>query len=81
MSKGLATSHHILDVGAFYDLLDRKRVEEEMSWRRVAQELGVAGTLFTRLQGGATPSVDTLVSCLFWADRARLADLTCERPR
>lgn len=62
-------SEGVVDVGALYTSLDAKRQAEHLSWRGLAQLLGVAPSTFTRMAQGRRPDVDTFAALLRWLDQ------------
>lgn len=59
-------SAYRLDVLELYRLLDVRRRTFGLSWRRVAAEVGMSPSAFTRMAGGLPPHADHLVSLLVW---------------
>lgn len=55
-----------VDVQALYAALDGKRQSKRLSWREVAQELGISPSTFTRLAQQRRPDVDTFASLVKW---------------
>lgn len=55
-----------LDVPALYAVLDRKRQEQDMSWRDLAKKLDVSPSTFTRMSDGFRPDVDTFATLIHW---------------
>jgi transcriptional regulator with XRE-family HTH domain len=55
-----------VNVSTLYSALDSKREAEELSWRQVAQQVGVNHSIFTRLSKGHRPDVDTFVTLCAW---------------
>lgn len=55
-----------LDVPALYAALDRQHAAAGMSWRRVAEEIGVSPSAFSRMADGKRPDADTLCSIIMW---------------
>jgi transcriptional regulator with XRE-family HTH domain len=55
-----------IDVESLYVALDRKREAEKLSWRGLAQELGVAPSTFTRMVQGRRPDADTFAAMVRW---------------
>jgi transcriptional regulator with XRE-family HTH domain len=74
-----------LDVNALYATLDRKRRDEGVSWRKLADDLDLSPSTFTRMAQGARPDADALATLLDWLkldlrefSRGELADETDE---
>lgn len=55
-----------VDVAALYAALDAKRQAEKLSWRGLAQELGITPSTFTRMKDDRRPDVDTFAALLRW---------------
>lgn len=55
-----------VDIQALYAALDGKRQARRLSWRDVAQELGISPSTFTRLAQQRRPDVDTFASLVKW---------------
>jgi hypothetical protein len=54
------------DADALYVALDKRRIESEITWTRIAAETGCSQSLFTRLQGGHPPQAANLMRLLLW---------------
>ncbi|MGW9371153.1 helix-turn-helix domain-containing protein [Streptomyces xanthophaeus] len=59
---------HQLDVLELYRWLDTKRRADDMSWRRLAAQLGLSSSTLTRLGQGHRPDADALVTLMAWLD-------------
>lgn len=59
-------SEPTVDVASLYAALDHKRQSAKMSWRGLAQEIGIAPSTFTRMSQGRRPDVDTFAGLLRW---------------
>jgi len=59
-----------VDVAALYAALDHKRTAEDMSWRDLANHLGVSPSTFSRMAQGRRPDVDTFAALLRWLGMA-----------
>lgn len=57
-----------VNVAALYSALDARRQMEGLSWRRLAHELEIAPSTFTRMAQGRRPDVDTFAGLLRWLD-------------
>lgn len=60
-------THH-LDVQKLYAMLGAERQARGMSWRAVAEEMGVGAATFSRMRVGHRPDVDSFLSMLVWLD-------------
>lgn len=61
------------DVVALFAALDARRESEGLSWRMVADRVGVSASTFTRLGHGQLPAVDSLAALLAWLGTTDLA--------
>ncbi len=59
-------SEPTVDVAYLYAALDRKRQSAKLSWRGLAQEIGITPSTFTRMSQGRRPDVDTFAGLLRW---------------
>lgn len=57
---------HALDQNLLYHLVNRRREQEELSWRGLAFRLDVQPSTFTRMKSGRRPDIDTLRTLLHW---------------
>jgi transcriptional regulator with XRE-family HTH domain len=55
-----------VDVAALYAALNQKRESKKMSWRDLANELGVSASTFSRMTQGGRPDIDTFAALLRW---------------
>ena len=55
------------DVEAFMQAIDTTRVGRGLTWKKVAEETGVAASSMTRLTQGKTLAVENLVKLLSWS--------------
>lgn len=56
-----------VDVDALYAALESKKSEFGLSWRGLADELGISDhTVFTRMSQGKVPQADALLSLTGW---------------
>jgi transcriptional regulator with XRE-family HTH domain len=55
-----------LDVASLYAALSAKRRAQELSWRQVAQEIGISPSTLTRLANGQRPDVDAFITLIKW---------------
>lgn len=62
------TSKKQLDIEALYVALDGKRRQCGLSWRRLAYQLAISPSTFTRLMRGKRPDVDTFLTILSWLE-------------
>lgn len=58
-------AHH-LNVEQLLDLLEEARDRRGVSLRRMADDMDISASTFTRLRKGTCPSADALVSMLWW---------------
>ena len=59
-----------LDIDAFYGALESKKGEQDMSWRKLANELEISDhTVFTRMSRGQVPPAGTLLTLSSWLGR------------
>src|SRR5215210_7751402 len=63
---GDGMSNATVDVEGLYQALDARRQTEKLSWRGLAQKLGIAPSTFTRMAQGRRPDVDTFAALLRW---------------
>jgi hypothetical protein len=59
---------HTIDLERLYDALDRKRREQEKSWRKVARELDLSVTRFTWMANGGSISLETFATLVVWLE-------------
>jgi transcriptional regulator with XRE-family HTH domain len=64
--RGDGMSNATVDVEGLYAALDARRQTEKLSWRGLAQKLGIAPSTFTRMAQGRRPDVDTFAALLRW---------------
>ena len=57
------------DTQALHTALDAQRVSRGMTWRQVAQEVGVSPTLLTRTKQGGRLEVDGMLAMVRWLGR------------
>ena len=57
------------DSEALYKALDDKRRSLQMSWRQVADEIGVGVSTITRTQGGGRMEVDGMLAMVAWLEK------------
>jgi len=55
------------NAGGFYAALDATRQSRGVSWRQVAQEIGISQSTLTRLAQGKRPDVDSLAKLANWS--------------
>jgi transcriptional regulator with XRE-family HTH domain len=55
-----------MDVSALYGALDSKRSARKMSWRQLAEELGLSASIFSRLARGRRPDFDSYIQMTEW---------------
>ena len=51
---------------ALYKALDAKRAEEGMTWKQVADLIGVSAQTITRTREGGRMEVDGMLAMVFW---------------
>ena len=56
----------VLPVAALYGVLDERRQRVGLSWRRLAGELDLSPSTFTRMKSGLAPDAHTLGVLLIW---------------
>lgn len=54
------------DSKALYQALDEKRKSLDLSWREVANEIGVSVSTITRTQSGGRMEVDGMLAMVAW---------------
>jgi transcriptional regulator with XRE-family HTH domain len=62
----LARTAHF-DAPGFYAALDAERESREMSWRDVAEEVGVSPSTFSRMARGRRPDLDSAAQIARWS--------------
>lgn len=55
------------DSDAFYSALNVVRLSRQMTWKDVAEEVGVAASTLTRMSQGKKPDVNGLAALLKWS--------------
>jgi DNA-binding MurR/RpiR family transcriptional regulator len=55
-----------VDVEALYAALDRRRQNDQLSWRTLASKLEITPSTFTRMAQGLKPDVDTFATLIRW---------------
>lgn len=55
-----------VDVQALHAALDAERVSRGLSWRKLAAELGLSPSTFSRLANGQKPDVDAFAAMVSW---------------
>ena len=55
-----------IDVSSLYGALDSKRSARKMSWRGLADELGLSSSIFTRLAQGRRPDFESYIQMTEW---------------
>lgn len=61
-------SRYQLDVPELHRRLDARRSERALTWRQLADAVGISPSTLTRLGDGKRPDADALVSLLVWLD-------------
>jgi len=54
------------DSSALYDALNEQRLGRNLTWREVADEVGVSVTTITRLKNGGRMEVDGMLALVDW---------------
>lgn len=55
-----------MDVGALYAALDQQRRHQDLTWRKLAKDMEISPSTFTRMAQGRHPDVDTFVALCSW---------------
>jgi transcriptional regulator with XRE-family HTH domain len=55
------------DNEAFYAALDAHRLANQLTWKQVAEQSGIAASTLTRMAQGKRPDVDGLAALLRWS--------------
>lgn len=55
-----------ISVEGLLSILDRKRQMENLSWRQVAQTLGVSPSTITRMRQGKSPDANSFATFVVW---------------
>ena len=61
-------SAYLLDVPELRRRLDARRREQGLTWRQLADRLGISPSTFSRLADDKRPDADALVTLLVWLD-------------
>ncbi|WP_369214421.1 helix-turn-helix domain-containing protein [Streptomyces flavofungini] len=61
-------SAYVLDVPELHRRLDRRRLERGLTWRQLADIVGISASTLSRIADGKRPDADALVSLLVWLD-------------
>lgn len=57
------------DIDAFYSVLESRKAQEGVSWRKLAHDLELTDhTVFTRMSRGQVPDMNTLLRLSRWVD-------------
>jgi transcriptional regulator with XRE-family HTH domain len=51
---------------ALYDALNNERLARELTWREVADQIGVSVTTITRIKSGGRMEVDGMLAMVGW---------------
>jgi len=57
------------DAQALYQVLDTQRASRGMTWRQVAEEVGVSASTLTRTKQGGRLEVDGMLAMVRWLGR------------
>lgn len=60
-------SNERFDAEGFYAALDSQRQAKRLTWKKVANEAGVAASTLTRMGQGKRPDVDGLAALVSWS--------------
>jgi transcriptional regulator with XRE-family HTH domain len=60
-----------IDVSALYGALDSRRSTKNLSWRKLAKELNLSPSIFTRLAQGSQPRTDSYLRMVDWLGKPR----------
>ncbi|QCX81205.1 hypothetical protein C9F11_38110 [Streptomyces sp. YIM 121038] len=61
-------SSYRLDVPELRRRLDARRRERGLTWRELADQVGISASTFSRLADDKRPDADALVTLLVWLD-------------
>jgi transcriptional regulator with XRE-family HTH domain len=56
------------DADAFFEALEKSRINKKITWKKVADDAGVSASTLTRMAQGKRPDVDTLAALAAWAN-------------
>lgn len=56
------------DADAFFEALEKTRINKKIAWKKVADDAGVSASTLTRMAQGKRPDVDTLAALAAWAN-------------
>lgn len=69
------------DAERFFRDVDRRRRDQDLSWRGLGSELSISASTFSRLSQGRRPDVDTFLTLLEWLESPADVYLTgADRP-
>jgi transcriptional regulator with XRE-family HTH domain len=60
-----------IDVSALYGALDSRRTTKNLSWRKLAKELELSPSIFTRLAQGRQPQTGSYLAMVDWLGKPR----------
>jgi transcriptional regulator with XRE-family HTH domain len=60
-----------IDVSALYGALDSRRSTKNLSWRKLAKELNLSPSIFTRLAQGSQPQTGSYLRMVDWLGKPR----------
>lgn len=69
----MRTDPPTIDHRALYAALSYQRGERRLTWRQMAEEMGIPHSAFTRLAAGGLPAATALVRILLWLGQTDLA--------
>lgn len=55
------------DADGFYEALDATRLARRLTWKAVAQQVGISASTLTRMAQGKRPDVDSLSALCVWS--------------
>ncbi len=62
---------HAINVSALYGALDSRRSTKNLSWRKLAKELDLSPSIFTRLAQGSQPRTGSYLRMVDWLGKPR----------
>lgn len=77
---GVARVVHMLDGDRFFRAVDRRRVDEGLSWRELARRMELSASTLSRLARGRTPDLDTFLRLIAWLGEPAEAFITVLDP-
>lgn len=74
----LVYSRQTVDIDRLLTALDQKREERHLSWRQLADAVGMSASTLTRMRGGANPDLENFCRLVIWLNVS--ADTFIARP-